>query len=124
MDQVWTFIIGPIVGALAGSLSTFAFFPQVRKSKILENEATQSEEWKKLYDEERSMREADLKAWSEERSHLLEKIDSLYDQIKQHRDEKAEMAKRIAELEVTNTRLTMLKCEVVNCPNRKPPTGY
>lgn len=124
MDQVWTFIIGPIIGALAGSLSTFAFFPQVRKSKILENEAKQSEEWKKLYDEERRMREADLKAWSEERSHLHEKIDGLYDQIKQHRDEKAEMAKKNAELEVTNTRLTMLKCEVVNCPNRKPPTGY
>ena len=41
-----------------------------------------------------------------------------------HRDEKAQKSIRIAELEVENAKLKLLKCEVPSCLNRKPPTGY
>lgn len=93
------------------------FFPQERKSKILSNEARQSEEWKKLYDEERAARE-------EERNRLESKIDKLYDQISHQRDCKAELSKENATLQVENTRLCLFKCEIPKCPNRQPPTGY
>lgn len=106
-------IITAIVGCITGNIMMFLLLPQERKAKNLENEAKQSEEWKKLYEE----------AHAESRS-KDEKIDSLYNEIAKHRDEKAQKALRITELEVENTRLKVLKCEVPSCLNRKPPTGY
>lgn len=106
-------VVTAIVGCIAGNIMMFLFLPQEKKAKNLENEAKQSEEWKKLYEE----------AHAESRA-KDEKIDSLYAEITKHRDEKAEKSVRIAELEVENAKLRILKCEVPSCPNRKPPTGY
>ena len=117
-------IVSSVVSLLVGAGSTVLFAPQIRKSKILENEAKQAEEWRKLYEEERKRSAEEEREWREERKRLDDKIDDLYAQITKHRDEKAEKSKRIAQLEVENTRLEMLKCEVVKCINRKPPTGY
>ncbi len=117
-------IVTAAISLITGAGGMLLFFPQVRKSKIIENEAKQSEEWKKLYDEERKMAAEERKEWESERNRLNDKIDELFIQITKHRDEKAEIAKTNTALEVKNTRLCMLKCEVVNCPNRKPPTGY
>lgn len=117
-------IIAAIIGLIGGNLSALLFFPQMRRSKSLENEAKQSEEWKKLYIEEKERREADQKAWEAERIEYDQKVDNLYQRISVHRDEKAEMTKTNTKLEVENTRLCLLKCEVPACPNRKPPTGY
>ena len=72
---------------------------------------------KKLRQEERT-------EWEIERNQLNGKIDALFDQINKHRDEKAEVIKENTRLEVENTRLSMLKCEVINCIKRQPPTGY
>lgn len=110
-------IITAIVGIITGAGSVLLFFPQIRKSKILENEAKQSEEWQKLYNEEKERRQTEREASDS-------KIDSLYKKISDVRDEKAEMAKRITELEVENTRLKLLKCEKPGCGTRQPPTGY
>lgn len=117
-------IVTAVVSLITGAGSMLLFFPQVRKSKIIENEAKQSEEWKKLYDEERKMAAEERKEWESERCRLNGKIDELYIQITKHRDEKAAITKSNTELEVEVTRLRMLKCEVVNCLKRKPPTGY
>lgn len=117
-------IVTGIVSLFTGAGAMILFWPQERKSKMLANEARQSEEWKKLYEEERNMREEDRKEWEGERTRLEEKIDSLYDSISHQRDCKAELSKENAKLQVDNTRLCMLKCEVPNCAHRKPPTGY
>lgn len=106
-------IITAIVGCITGNIMMFLLLPQERKAKNLENEAKQSEEWKKLYKEAHDeLRVKD------------EKIDTLYQEITRHRDEKAQKAVTIAELEVENAKLKLLKCEVPSCLNRKPPTGY
>lgn len=117
-------IITGLIGLIGGNLSALLYIPQIRKGKVLENEAKQSEEWRKLYMEEKERREADLKAWEEERSNYDNKIESLYKQISQHRDEKAAMTKANTNLEVENARLRLLKCEVPACALRKPPTGF
>lgn len=117
-------IVTAAVSLITGAGGMLLFFPQVRRSKIIENEAKQSEEWKKLYDEERRMASEERKEWEGERKRLNDKIDDLFIQITKHRDEKAEITKGNTALEVEITRLRMLKCEVINCPNRKPPTGY
>ena len=35
MDQVWTYIISPIAGAIAGGIMTLIFYPQLSKKKKL-----------------------------------------------------------------------------------------
>lgn len=131
MDQVWTYIISPIAGAIAGGIMTLIFYPQLRKNKDLENkekeidnEANLAEEWMKLYQEEHN----ELLAAHKERDEIVAakdaKIDTLYEQISQQRDCKANLSKENAALQVENTRLCLLKCEKPNCPHRQPPTGY
>lgn len=100
-------------GILAGGLTPFLFFRQDRNSKEIDNEAKQSEEWKKLYEETK-----------EELNERDAKIDELYQQIHNQRDTEAEMAKHITEIEVENTKCKLLMCEVPSCPKRQPQTGY
>ena len=103
MDQVWTYIISPIAGAIAGGIMTLIFYPQLRKNKDLENkekeidnEANLAEEWMKLYQEERN----ELLAAHKERDEIVAakdaKIDTLYEQISQQRDCKANLSKENA----------------------------
>lgn len=106
-------IVAIVSGVLAGGLSPFLFLRQIKNAKDIENEPHQSEEWCKLYEEE-----------CQERKERDAKIDELYKAISAQRDKKASLAKRISELEVENTRLKLLMCEVPSCPNRKPQTGY
>lgn len=113
-------IITGILGVIAGNVSMFIFFRQERKSKILDNnakeqdnEAKESEEWKKLYEcVHDELRERDTK------------IDTLYEQISEWRDKYNGLASEKAQLEVNNAKMCLLKCEVPSCPNRKPSTGY
>lgn len=117
-------ILTSAISLITGAGSILLFFPQIRKSKIIENNAAQSQEWMKLYKEEKDCRENERKQWDAERAEYDQKIDSLYERISKHRDEKAEMTKSNTKLEVENTRLCLLKCEIPACPNRKPPTGF
>lgn len=122
----WSTFILSLAGTLVGGggLTALVLIPQTRKSKILDNEAKQSEEWKKLYEEER---QSFLTLRKEKDAEIKErdaKIDSLYGEISRHRDEKAVLAKKNAELEVCNIKLTFLKCVVPSCMKRDPQTGY
>lgn len=117
-------IITSLVSLLVGAGSTVMFWPQIRKSKILENEARQSEEWRKLYLEEKTKIDVMREQHAETISRKDNKIDELYNKISEQRDCKAELVKENTVLKVENTRLKMLKCEVVNCVSRRPPTGY
>lgn len=100
-----------IIGALGGG--SLFLVRQNKTAKKIENEAAQSAEWRKLYEE--------MKLEAKERDG---KIDRLYDEMKGHRDEKNAMAKRITELESENTKGRIYRCEVAGCPRRQPPTGY
>ncbi len=117
-------IIASVVSLITGAGATVLFFPQIRKSKNLENESRQSEEWAKLYQEERN----ELLSTQKERDRIIAekdaKIEALYAKISEQRDCKAELSKENTALQVENVKLCLLKCEVPNCPQRKPPTGY
>lgn len=122
-----------IIAGLGGitGLASLLYVKQEKKSKDLDNEtkdldneAKQSDEWRKLYEEERACflqaqhdYEANIKAKDD-------KIDSLYAEISNQRNQKVELHNKIAEMSVELTKLKMLKCEIVHCLNRKPPTGY
>lgn len=113
-------IVSAIIGMICGNLMALLLFPQKRKSENLknaaqdiENEAKQSNEWHKLYEEERDENKA-----------LNQKIDALYDEISKLRDRIVQLLNQISELLMENTKLKILKCEKPSCPNRQPPTGY
>lgn len=122
-----------IVGSLGGvtGLVSLLYIKQERKSKDLDNEtkdldneAKQSGEWRKLYEEERACLLQARQEYDANMKEKDEKIDSLYGEIANQRNQKVELHNKIAELSVDLTKLKMLKCEVANCLNRKPPTGY
>lgn len=117
-----TELILGIIGGLGGitSIVSLFFIKQERRSKELDNdtkdleiETKQSEEWRKLYKQEcDELKERDAK------------IDSLYEEIREHRDEKAQMAIEKAELEVRCTKAELLMCKRSGCAQREPQTGY
>lgn len=108
--------VSTIVAAIVGLLSALGggsiiYARQTRQLKEIENEAKQSEEWRKLYEE--------MKKEVAERER---KIDNLYCEISRHRDEKVEMRKEMTRLEVKVVKLEYAKCESSYCPDRVPPT--
>lgn len=115
-----------IIGSLGGmtGIASLLYIKQERKSKDLDNEAKQSEEWRKLYEEERGCCLQARKDYDETIKEKDAKIDELFAEISNQRNQKVELHNRIAEMTVELTKLRMLKCEAVNCVNRKPPTGY
>jgi gas vesicle protein len=109
----WGTITAGIIGCIAGNLTALLFFPQMRKTKNIENEAKQSEEWKKLFDGAKNeIKEKD------------DKIDSLYVKIESYRDEELNLQKQLGETVVENVKLKIMKCEVPSCLKRTPPTGF
>lgn len=106
-------IITGIVGCVCGNIAVFLFLPQIKKAKNIENEAKQSEEWKKLYIEAH-----------QEITEKDRKIGDLYVQVSKHRDECIKMGLEKAKIEVELTKLQLLKCNKPNCGNRQPPTGF
>ena len=113
-------IVSALVGMVCGNIMMFLLYPQKKKSEELknaaqdiENEATQSEEWQKLYNEVR-----------EQNSALNTKVDSLYGELSNVRTENSSLYEQLTEYKIDNTRLKLLKCEKPACPHRQPPTGY
>jgi gas vesicle protein len=109
----WGILITGIIGVISGNVTAFLFFPQARRMKQIENEAKQSEEWRKLYEEGKL-----------EIKELNNKIDSLYDVIEQRRECEEKLRTEKEELGLEHMKLKMLKCEVPSCPKRVPPTGF
>ncbi len=105
-------IVAAIVG-LAGAFGggSIIYARQTRRLKEIENEAKQSDEWRKLYEE--------MKAEAKERDR---KIDVLYEEISKHRDAKADLRKELATLETEVAKMRFLKCEKLYCSDRVPPT--
>ena len=128
METIMTIIAG--LGGITGLASLF-YIKQERKSKDLDNESKdmdiehrQSDEWRRLYEEERAMLLKCREAFDSELKEKDAKIDSLYSEISNQRNQKVELHNKIAEMTVEITKLRLLKCEMAACLNRKPPTGY
>ncbi len=111
----WISVIMSSIAAVIGAMGGGGIFliRQNKTAKKIENEAAQSAEWRKLYDE--------VKAELHERD---EKIDRIYDEKKVLRNEMHNLSKRITELEVEQTKNCIYRCEVPGCKKRQPPTGF
>ena len=102
------------ISSLAGSaIAWIAFYSVNKRAKHLENEDKAAAQWQKLYYESKADSEA-------KEAKIAEKDE----QIRQLYEQRLEILQSREAMSVENTRLMMLKCEVVGCKDRKPPTGY
>ena len=72
-----------------------------------------AEEWKELYDKkDQTVAEKD------------KKIDSLYDEITELRNQKTALQEHVSQLKIENTALLFRKCDKHGCPDRRPPSDF
>lgn len=101
-----------VLGILLGGGGVL-FWKQDKRAKEIENEAKQSDEWRKLY--ERSEQDSRDKS---------DKIDRLYDEKKELRERFEALMAECAELKIQNKELEYQKCERFECLKRCPPRFY
>jgi len=101
-----------LLGILLGGGGVL-YWKQDKRAKEIENEAHQSDEWRKLY--ERSEQDSRDKSG---------KIDRLYDEKKELRERFETLMAECAELKILNKELEYQKCERFECLKRCPPRFY
>lgn len=101
-----------LLGILLGGGGVL-FWKQDKRAKEIENEAHQSDEWRKLY--ERSEQDSRDKS---------DKIDRLYDEKKELRERFESLMAECAELKIQNKELEYQKCQRFECLKRCPPRFY
>ena len=105
----WGSIIMTLIGTILGGGGVL-FWKQDKRAKELENEAKQSEEWRKLYERsEQDSKDKDAK------------IDSLYEEKKELRERYEQKSEECNKLKLEKQRLEFQKCEVFECLKRVPP---
>ena len=100
--------ISTLVVALGGG--SLLYHKQNKIAKKIENESSQSAEWRKLYDEMKG-----------ELQNKDSKIDELYKERKKYDADIADLRKRITDLEIMLKGERIYRCELMDCKNRKPP---
>ena len=101
-----------VLGILLGGGGVL-YWKQDKRAKEIENEAKQSDEWRKLY--ERSEQDSRDKS---------DKIDRLYDEKKELRERFETLMAECAELKILNKELEYQKCQRFECLKRCPPRFY
>lgn len=105
----WGSILMTIIGTILGGGGVL-YWKQDKRAKELENEAKQSEEWRKLYERsEQDSKDKDAK------------IDSLYEEKKELRERYEQKCEECNKLKLEKQRLEFQKCEVFECLKRVPP---
>ena len=105
--------IGGGFTTLGTALSWFIFLPYKKQGEALKNEMSAINIWKDALQDAR-----------EDNKCKDNKIDELYKEIKQYRDENSALYKEIEELAIKNARSESIKCDVRNCQLRNPPSAY
>ncbi|CAJ0592262.1 unnamed protein product [Cylicocyclus nassatus] len=98
-----------LITALATWGGTFLFYKQEKRSKDIDNEAKQSEEWRKLYLDSQE----DSRKKEEDSRKKDEKIDEL-------RKEMSDMRRQMNNLERRVILNSIYRCNRVDCSNREP----
>ena len=119
MLEIITSILPYIATALTAFFgSTILMYKQNKQKAVLENEAFEGEEWKKLYEEETDR----VLYWEQKYDNLQLKRDELEGLLNKYRDENAQLGVQLAKSQAECTRLGWLKCEKRGCANRQPPS--
>lgn len=110
----WVSIIVAIISALAGGgLLSLLTLRETKKSLNIDNQAKEDDRWSKLADE-----------LQDENTRLNEKLDKKDARITELEDTISLLRTELGETRIDLVRATLLKCDRIECANRKPPFGY
>lgn len=117
MTEIIQTISAIVTGVALPLLGVFLFYDAKKREAAAKASKAEAEnitqyaaQWRELY-EEKVKQEEDLN----------EKIDGLYVQLGQQRDELTQLKKDMADLTVKFLYSESQKCTVYGCPNRQPP---
>lgn len=115
--EIVSIITSAVVSIVGASSVQLFFFRQTRKklqnentAAELENKSKQAEEWRKLYEEERS-----------ENIKKDELIKTLYKQVDEERQRRVTSELNLAKERGVNGFLRVIKCKRFECGDREPP---
>lgn len=110
----WISIILALIGALAGGgLISLLTLRETKKSLKIDNQAKEDDRWSKLADE-----------LQDENARLNEKLDKKDARITELEDTVSALRTELGDVKTDLVRATLLKCDRIECSNRKPPFGY
>lgn len=117
MTEIIQTISAIVTGVALPLLGVFLFYDAKKREAAAKASKAEAEnitqyaaQWRELY-KEKVKHEEDLN----------EKIDGLYVQLGQQRDELTQLKKEMADLTVKFKYAESQKCTVYGCPNRQPP---
>lgn len=117
MTEIIQTISAIVTGVALPLLGVFLFYDAKKREAAAKASKAEAEnitqyaaQWRELY-EEKVKHEEDLN----------EKIDGLYVQLDQQRDELTQLKKEMVDLTVKFLYSESQKCTVYGCPNRQPP---
>ena len=108
-----------LIGALGGG--SLLYFRQNKRSKDVENELKEADEWKKLYQEKAEKSNAKDAKIDELRRHINALQQDKIALIEKSTQQQLEKDKEIAKLQLLLFEEKYYRCEVAGCGKRKPP---
>lgn len=110
----WTTIVASLIAALSGGgLISLLTIRETRKKLKVENKEKEGEVYVKLIDE--------LQDQIEKQNERLDKKDTI---IQEKDDIIADLRARLDSVSTDLAKATLLKCNRLNCSDRRPPLGY
>ena len=110
----WTTIVASLIAALSGGgLISLLTIRETRKKLKVENKEKEGEVYVKLIDE--------LQDQIEKQNERLDKKDTI---IQDKDDIIADLRARLDSVSTDLAKATLLKCNRLNCSDRRPPLGY
>lgn len=110
----WTTIVASLIAALSGGgLISLLTIRETRKKLKVENKEKEGEVYVKLIDE--------LQDQIEKQNERLDKKDTI---IQEKDDIIADLRAKLDSVSTDLAKATLLKCNRLNCSDRRPPLGY
>ena len=110
----WSTLIIAVIGSISISeLINIFTLKEHKKGLEIENEQKEDERYLKLVDELQDQNAA-----------LNERLDKKDERIIELEDRCADLRQKLDEANTNLAKSLLLKCNRLNCPNRRPPLGY
>ena len=110
----WTTIVIAIAGSISiGEIINLFTIKEHKKGMKIENKEKEDSRWEKLADQQ-----------AEQISQLNERMEKKDARIIELEDRCADLRNKLDEANTNLAKATLLKCNRLNCTDRRPPLGY
>ena len=110
----WTTIVIAIAGSISiGEIINLFTIKEHKKGMKIENEEKEDNRWEKLADQQ-----------ADQITSLNDRMEKKDARIIELEDRCADLRNKLDEANTNLAKATLLKCNRLNCTNRRPPLGY